>query len=423
MKRHRLSRPAILGALMCVFAACAETTTPTTLAPPPGPSDSTFAITESVGSSDLAYLGAFRLPSVSGAASSFDYGGNGLAHRPGPGLGSLFTVGHDHQQLVAEVGVVEPVVGVVSATPIAPLLQPFADVTGGVASATVDEPKMGGLAFLADQPGMPNGALHWTFWKWYNVTEQDFAGHGYSGPDLSDATAAGVWRLNGYHNQSTAGYLFDPPKGWADAHLGGRRLLSGQNGITANQTTSWGPAFFAYAPFDETGQAMPVGTPLEPIALAYYPFDNGAADGRHLSGHHIPDRWGGATWVSGREGQHGIVVVGRRSLGETRYGVGAPGDCSVHQGYHGDPYSSRFLFYDPRDLEAVAAGTREPWQVEPIEEWDPSGVIAPTCEGYMPGAAFDVGNGRLYVVQEGADTVTSPGAPQPLIHVFRVGTP
>src|SRR5438105_847840 len=60
---------------------------------------------------DLRYLGAFRVPAKPPAGqswrSSFSYGGTALTYNPQ--RHSLFLVGHDHQQFVAEIAIPDPV--------------------------------------------------------------------------------------------------------------------------------------------------------------------------------------------------------------------------------------------------------------------------------------------------------------------------
>ena len=104
-----------------------------------------------VSSKDLVYEGAFRLPQSSSSQTSFEYGGTALAFNPR--RQSLFVVGHDWYQRVAEVSI-PPVhrADSVSGLATASLLQPFADVTDGrmsmVASGTV---KIGGLLVSGDR--------------------------------------------------------------------------------------------------------------------------------------------------------------------------------------------------------------------------------------------------------------------------------
>lgn len=90
---------------------------------------------------DLEYLGAFKVSIGQFGKSTFAYGGNALAWRldgdpngDADGYpGSLFLVGHEIDQLVAEISIPEPIMhlGNTSGLNDVEMLQPFADVTGG----------------------------------------------------------------------------------------------------------------------------------------------------------------------------------------------------------------------------------------------------------------------------------------------------
>ena len=70
-----------------------------------------------VAPSQLEYRGAFRLPDVEGE-STWEYSGYALTYYPagdprGPRdgyPGSLYAVGHDHQQMISEISIPRPVV-------------------------------------------------------------------------------------------------------------------------------------------------------------------------------------------------------------------------------------------------------------------------------------------------------------------------
>ena len=95
--------------------------------------------------SQVVYRGAFRLPAESVNGSSFAYGGTGLAFNPA--RNSLFVVGHDWHQMVAEIAVPEiRASSSLDSLATATLLQPFADVTEGkLGKLGAAEMKIGGL--------------------------------------------------------------------------------------------------------------------------------------------------------------------------------------------------------------------------------------------------------------------------------------
>src|SRR2546428_3383622 len=111
--------------------------------PPPPPSKAGSG--PLVRASNLVYEGAFRLPAETIGDSSFAYGGTALGFNPA--RNSLFVVGHDWQQHVAEIAIPE----IRSTTTLrqlatAKVLQPFADPTQGTRGAVGDSTvKVGGL--------------------------------------------------------------------------------------------------------------------------------------------------------------------------------------------------------------------------------------------------------------------------------------
>jgi len=98
------------------------------------------------------------------------------------------------------------------------------------------------------------------------------------------------------------------------------------------------------------------------------------------------------------------MFAGIKGMGPNDYGQPSPGDCSIYQGYHCDPYEHQVLFYDVLELAEVAAGNRSPWSVTPYEVWSPTelygGGSATVC-GDLGGATFDEVTGRWFVVETG----------------------
>lgn len=382
-----------------------------------------------ISSEQFQYLGAFKVPEGAIGESTFSYGGRTLAFRSDgdpdgadDGFpGSLFLVGHTYQQMVAEISIPVPITSTTkdaSELNRAVTLQPFADITGGLAMTMSNgDPRIGGLLWLEVQTGQDSPKLYWTVYRWYNVTGDNYLSHGWSDVTLDAPNAQGGWRLGDYHNQMTAGYLFAAPHAWAEQNTGGKRLISGLNVAQGVSTSSQGPAMFASAPWLHAEQPPPNEAVLDTQPIVYYPYTED--NSKDLPGHKIPDKWDDGTWISVGD-QAAVIVVGRVSLGEVRYGEPLPSDCDQYKGYHGDPYQPTILFYDPADLAASARGEVEPWEVLPYARWNPEAFLFPSCEWYLTGAAFDEANRLLYLVQIDADRVTNEFEPYPLIHVFRL---
>lgn len=382
---------------------------------------------------DLQYVGAFRLPGPGDGPDSWSFGGRALTYReegdpsgPADGFpGSLFGSGHVWYNRVSEVSIPVPVMPPTTDAagfallPVAGTLQSFADPTGGIRDA-VGVDHLGDLAWLPARPGQSGGKLYWTIYEYYNVAGDNYPGHGWSEPDLSAPAAVGAWHLGPvdvptFHSMKTARYIFDVPQAWADAELGGMSLVSGRHREAGCCGSGEGPALFAFAPWlDGTPPGSPPapGAEISGLPLVFYPTGGG-----HFPGYRACDDWSGAAFV-GSDASGAALVVGRKALGETRYGLGDPGDCAYGtQGYHCDPYQPQFLLYAADDLAAVARGERQPWSVLPYATLNPQAYFWPSCSWNLGGAAFDRQRSLLYVVQ------TEAFEGNPVVHVFRLVDP
>ncbi|MCA9051836.1 MAG: hypothetical protein KDA89_24025, partial [Planctomycetaceae bacterium] len=265
---------------------------------------------------NFEYLGAFLPPAdpAENVDTQFYYGGWAVTWRPDgdPGSsdafpGSLYLLGHEHRQMVAEISIPQPVVSRdLTALPVAEMLQPFGDITAGfreqMTAGSSEIFKIGGMEVV-------NGRLHWTVFKYYNVIGRDYPSHGSSGPETNAANIAGPWHLgpigsgdpqwNSYKN---AGYILSVPQPEADAFFEGRNLMSGLQISTGLQYSSQGPALYAYR-IPEEPDAAPGD--LNALPLLWYSLE------RPLPRHHPSDRWTGAAWLKAGEKQT-IIIIGRK---------------------------------------------------------------------------------------------------------------
>ena len=96
---------------------------------------------------------------------------------------------------------------------------------------------------------------------------------------------------------------------------------------------------------------------------------------------------------------------------------------------HAERGSYAWLVYDPKDLAAVAAGTKKQWQIQPTHRWTDD--VLPMIydkKGWsgdggnmVGGVTFDAKTKRLYVLASG---VWSSGVERhPQIYVYQVGSP
>jgi len=397
--------------------------------------------------SDLEYLGAFRLPGESGG-SSWEYSGYAMAYYPlgdpaGPDdgfPGSLFAVGHDHQQYVSEISIPQPVVSPnhdPEQLNSASTLQPFADITGGRFGAL--EIPRAGLEILPPQGDQDA-------WKLYFCWGQHFEDawnptHGWSSLDLSSPDPAGPWRISSFSNYVTNDYLFEIPAAWASAYTPGLRLATGR--FRDGTWGGLGPSLIAIGPWLD-GNPPAQGATLErAIPLLLY--------GRQLPGNleieisgiepmvsfSEPDEWSGGAWLTAGDAS-AVIFVGTKAVGRSWYGFsngvvyptsGDPGEVYPEvppwphdqRGWWSEDISAQLLFYDPAELAAVAQGELNPWEPQPYASlpiddvlYDP-GFDYENYKRYLLGAAaFDREHGLLYLVERRADGDKS------LIHVFRM---
>ncbi len=367
---------------------------------------------------DLAYQGAFRLPQGASGGSSFDYGGTALSFNPA--RGSLFVVGHDWQQQVAEIGVPEVRQGsTIAALATAVVLQPFVDVTEGrmrLVDPSGPTIKVGGTLPYA-------GRLLLTAYVYYDGNGTQSLSHVTAGLNFSIAgTARGPFRVGTLGAGFVSGYFALIPAEWQSA-LGGP-VMGGQCCLSIISRTSYGPSAFAIDPAQ-----LGVVDPLPATPLLYYTGAHplGPYDGQSLL-------FNGSTVMAGAvfpEGTRSILFFGKQGVGPLCYGEGTSdasrqgqptGDGSIWcydptaggKGYHAYPFESRVWAYDALDLAAVKSGSRQPWDVKPYAVWSFS---LPFGGQRILGAAYDAKTGRIFLSQEYGDDA------RPLVHVLSVMKP
>ena len=412
---------------------------------------------------DVSYLGAFRVPFgpfgseiVSGNnVDTFAYGGTSIAFNAAHN--SLFMVGHDYGQRVAEISIPAVTPGSdISQLATASILQSFADPTDGLL-ANVSIPnctttgciKIGGLFPQLD-------SLYISAYNYYTGDTQitsDFA----SSANLSAPNAAqgpyqvGTTGFCGLTNCAgfVSGYFGAVPSEWQPA-VG--KVLTGNCCLNVISRTSYGPALFGIDPTQFGTQ-----DPLPALPLVYYPsthpmqaWDSSWSpffvNGTDASGGIHPN-FNGTTEVRGVvmvKGTRSVLFFGRQGTGTFCYGFGVsdpnspllgtpinPADPSAGtycydpaadpnaKGVHGYPYVYYIWAYDANDLAAVAANQKNPWDVKPYAEWPlgntTTGVSAlpfTQPDAQFSGAAYDPVAKRIYVSAYKADD------PLPIVYVF-----
>ena len=370
---------------------------------------------------NLVYKGAFTYPS----GDEWAYSGHALAYYPGGDPGSLYAAAHTWYDLVGEISIPAPVISTnFAALPRAAALRSPTDITGGwkdncTYNDDCEYREVDGLAYL------PNvDKVAWNLNDWYNVGGYDQDSLGWSARDMSGAQ--GVWHIGArpssndvFHNGKTSDYLFPAPQSFADANLEGKWLIAGKHREAGAFGGSQGPTLYALAPWED-GNPPTSGQNLDALALLYYPEIYACVDDPaecHFPGYRPADDWGGGAWVQSA-GASAVLIFGRKGLGDGCYGTpeecgGDP--CRPSKGYHAYPYQPQILFYDPEEIKAVLAGSKEPWEVLPYEIYSPADkVIGGEC-ATLGAAAYDRERGLLYVAEREA----GPSG-ETVVHVWEI---
>ena len=389
---------------------------------------------------ELIYLGAFRLPDASGG-SSWEYSGHGLTYFHGgdpdgqdDGFpGSLFGVGHDHNLQVSEISIPVPIISKnLDDLYTAETLQPFADITGGTITEELALPRLG-LEYE-----QTTDKLHFTWGQHI----QDFEpSHGWAELDLSNPQTAGTWVFDGYSNYTSNDYIFEIPREWADMHTSGQYLATGR--AREGPWSGNGPALFAYAPWQD-GNPLESGgtlTSLTPLLL-YGVQEPGnpeiiSDESMAVNDRFDADHWMGGAWLTAGD-KSAVIFVGTKAIGSAWYGYAngvvweygcdetntcpeMPAWPYEDRGFWAEDYQAQIIFYDPADLAAVARGELETWQPQPyatlvLDSYliDPELDHAEYKRDLVGAAAFDRGNGLLYIIERLVDEYKS------VVHVWQV---
>jgi len=381
---------------------------------------------------DLVYRGAFRLPEGSGG-TDWGWSGDALAYRPDgdPGSaddgfpGSLFGIGHDHQEFVSEISIPAPAASKAKnpeELPTARTLQPFADVRAGYFKDY--EIYCSGLAYLPPQGRQKTPKLYFCFGQ-HMHEGYDGPTHGWCEADLQKPRTAGMWCIGQFQSYVTNDYLFPIPKAWADLHTPGKLLATGR--FRDGGQGGRGPSLIAFGPWLDGDPPAP-GTRLKTVPLILYSSVE-ADDTRTVRDYHHADEWEGGAWLTAGD-KAAVVFVGTQGVGKCWYGFSngvvwpdeapfppIPGPPHDERGWWSTRFEGQMIFYDPADLAAVARGEKKPHEPQPyaVLRLDDRlfAVKGPQQKRHVRSCAFDPERGHLYVVESRADADDKP-----LIHVW-----
>lgn len=350
-------------------------------------------------SSHVTYEGAFRLPDGGTDQTTFKYGADVLAYDPY--RNSIWGVGHDHHQRIAEINIPVPVNGALGALPRATFRTPFFD-TGPLRAVG-----LGGTIKIGGILPQPNGDLIVGSYAYYDSGGAQVLSHfrrsisgAVTGPFTFNTSSSTVAPGRA---GSISGYMGPIPSEW-QASFGGT-AFAGNCCLSIISRTSLGPALSVFTP-SQVGSVNPV--PVQEVLG--YPITHptlGPTTGSWAAG----DLFNG----SASNGFHGMFFVPntRTVLSLQRIGTGV---VNYNAGYTAPPYIWSMLAYDINDLLAVKAGSRTAWSVVPYAHWTlpiPLGSVA--IESGNDGVTYDPATGRIF-----ATIHTGQSGGEHIVLVYRV---
>lgn len=353
---------------------------------------------------NFSQIGSFRLPSVENNGSQFGYGGTAIAYNEENH--SLFIVGHDWDQMIAEVAIPQLISSQnINALNTAEILQGFMDITAKIPNNVLEgTTKIGGLQVV-------NNELIGTLYEYYdaagNATRSHFK---LDSLNLTQSNVSGLFKVGNVNPGFVAGYMCPIPTEW-QSQFGGT-YITGQAALSIISRTSAGPAAFSFSPDQLTQDIKDV------FPLVYYPISHPLANETSQNkSYNLASTIEGVVMVPG---SRSILFFGAHGIGEYCYGTGE--DCNdpvnPYKGTHAYPYQYQVWAYDALDFIKVKNSQKNPWEIKPYSIWKMN-------FGYdvgnkrIGGVAYDLNHQQLYISQLFAD---QNGEPLPLIHVFDVDT-
>jgi hypothetical protein len=253
---------------------------------------------------DLQYLGAFRSGSFWDGQLSLAYNPNG-----NNGSGSLYVSGYGGK--IGEIGIPTPLISsTYIALPTAPLLR---------SATTSPGYDVQSLAYVQDASG----------------TKLVYGAHakGYGFSDTNVSNVQGPWTFSGINNNRVGHYMTTIDASWATTNTGGRYMGTGWNYFSYGP----GPSFYAFDP--SLASPLAAGALVANTKLLEY------TTAHNVNDFNTADTWEGSAWI--KAGSESALLIG--------------GNKKMPDG----TMQASILFYDPADLAAVAAGTKQAWEPQP----------------------------------------------------------
>jgi hypothetical protein len=368
----------------------------------------------------IQYEGAFRLPTGTFGESSLDYSEGPLEYNAANN--SIFIVGHNHQQAIAEFAVPD----IVNSDALGDLnmadapVQDFSTILGRPSGGNTQEINtIGGMELVT---GAGGAQLLVNAYEYYDAPGDNThstlvirdAG------DLAGSQVDGYFQFEGGAGH-TSGWISPIPSEWQSI-LGGTHITGQSSGIPIISRTTVGPSAFAFAPRDIVGTGS-VPVPVPTVKLLDFSLDH------PLHTDLSNDSGGNDLWTHLSRATYGLVVPGTRTYATFGYSGGhESGVCykctqnngNLCGGYcapdAGDYYQYYWL-WDVYDLVSVKNGEMNSYDVRPYG----CGEFATpfeTSEHQIGGGTFDPASGLLYLTVQRADRDQGTYANPPVVIVY-----
>lgn len=366
--------------------------------------------------SDITYLGAFRTPQGIFGESEFAYSKGALEYNPDNN--SLFAVGHDTQNGIAEISIPSLVSDTSNLSNLntASILQNFRRVLGdGTNSAGETIDIVGGMRY-------EGGKLYVNGYNFYNATGDylDTTIVIDDATDIANSSISGYYRLNGAAH--AAGHISPIPTG-LQAELGGTHI-SGLNGVNIVSRTSAGPSGFVWNLAD-IATANTLDT-ISSTTVLDYPFDPVT---RRLHDDPFNQTLSNDLWTWESRASYGFIPEGFRTYAHFGWSgghtseivykgtqIGATEECPGYCALDPNDSYNYYWFYDVDDLVAVRNGSVDSWTPRPYAYGEFVVPFRTSTRQEIGGGAYDAANSRLFLALSYVDSNN------PIILVYQLGS-
>jgi PKD repeat protein len=391
---------------------------------------------------DLAYMGAFRLPS--GDGGSWNYRGKGGStffpmgdpenvHGDAEYPGSIYSFGAINYDYIAEISIPEPVISPTKNLDdlnVATNLKSFSNDCRPL-NIPGRQLNTAGIEYIPATGAQNEDLLYLVWGDYYMVSERKVPTHSACSLDLT--APSGIWFIGPEEGEppynTIMDYLFKSPDTWASENLGGKSLITGS--IRSGNYPA-GPSMHAIAPWLDQTPLPDDGSELSYITLLQYDRDYGS---HQFNGFVETDYWAKGAWLTSGK-KSAVMFSGTKGFGKYWYGYndGTVYDDVLHniptthrtpdgssKGGKSDRFEGMFVFYDPDELKAVVDGEMDPNQPQPYAALNIEDVLFDdntdsASERYkrISDVSYDREHGILYVFEPLNENARS------IVHVWKI---